>query len=65
MRVVGQSFVTRWMAPGITLFVKDCLAAVDKIRNDDILELMELWEESGDPPRREHAHALILVWMKK
>lgn len=30
--------------------VRDCLAAVHKIRNDDISELKELWEEEGDLP---------------
>lgn len=30
--------------------VKDCLAAVDRVRNDEISELKELWEEDEDPP---------------
>ena len=46
--------VSRWVethkvVPSDAL-VKDSLAAVDKIRNDDISELKELWEEGGDPP---------------
>lgn len=30
--------------------VRDSLVAVHKIRNDDISELKELWEEDGDLP---------------
>ncbi|MGD8627285.1 MAG: DUF4259 domain-containing protein [Anaerolineae bacterium] len=33
--------------PGDTL-VADCLAAVDRIRNDDASELKELWEEDDE-----------------
>jgi hypothetical protein len=46
---VSQWVETHKVVPSDTL-VKDCLAAVDKIRNDDISELKELWEEGGDPP---------------
>jgi hypothetical protein len=46
---VSQWVETHKVVPS-DILVKDSLAAVDKIRNDDISELKELWEESGDPP---------------
>jgi hypothetical protein len=46
--------VSRWVdaqgtTPGDEL-VNHCLAAIEKIRNDDGSELRELWEEDDDPP---------------
>ena len=51
--------VSNWVAahqvtPGDVL-IKGCLAAVDKIRNDDISELKELWEEDEGPLQDWHA----------
>ena len=46
---VSQWVETHKVIPSDTL-VKDSLAAVDKIRNDDLSELKELWEEDRDPP---------------
>jgi hypothetical protein len=51
---VSQWVETHKLVPSDTL-VKDCLVAVDKIRNDDISELKELWEEGGDPPTEWHS----------
>ena len=45
-----SSWVETYRIVPSDMLVKDCLAAVDKIRNDDISELKELWEESQDPP---------------
>jgi hypothetical protein len=45
---------THEVVPGDPL-VRDCLAAVDKIRNDGTSELKELWEEDGDPPTEWHS----------
>lgn len=46
--------VSQWVethgAPPGDMLVADSLAAVHKIRNDDISELKELWEEDGDLP---------------
>jgi hypothetical protein len=36
-------------APGEEL-IKDCLAAVDKIRDSEASELSELWHEDDEPP---------------
>jgi hypothetical protein len=50
---VSQWAASQEVVPNETL-VRDCLAAVDKIRNDDISELKELWEEDEDLPTEWH-----------
>lgn len=46
--------VSRWVhAQGITPsdeLVNGCLAAIEKVRNNDGSEVRELWEEDDDPP---------------
>ena len=44
---VSKWVETHRVAPSQGL-VKDCLAAIDKIRNDETSELKELWEEDED-----------------
>lgn len=51
--------VAKWVrahriAPSEAL-IKDCLAAIDKIRTDDNSELRELWEEVDSPPSEWHS----------
>lgn len=51
---VSQWVETHEIAPSARL-VRDCLAAVNKIRDDDTSELKELWEEEEDLSTEWHA----------